>query len=109
MNTAELRLSALRGGQRRLVRVMAELGHGRIEGLIVHKGKPVFNPAPRIVREIKLSAPESRSRAQAAPPDYVLKQQVLQLLDTLQELGDGRVESLVIADGLPIRVTMESR
>jgi hypothetical protein len=109
MTTAELRLSALKAGQRKLVRMMNELGHGRIEGLIVHRGRPVFNPAPRIIREIKLLNPQTQNKARAAPGDYVLKLQVVQLLETLEDLGDGRVESLLIADGLPVRVTVEGR
>lgn len=100
------RLSQLQPAQRKLVRLMHEMGFGRIEGLVVHGGLPVFRPTPRVVREIKLE-PETTPPEPAAG-DYVVKYQVRRLLDRLRELGDGRIETLIVANGLPMRLAVES-
>lgn len=101
-----LRLSQLQPAQRKLVGLMHEMGFGRIEGLVVHGGLPVFRPPPRVVREIKLDPDTVPVEAVAA--DYVIKHQVSRLLERLHELGDGRIETLIVANGLPMRMAVES-
>lgn len=100
------RLSQLQPAQRKLVRLMHEMGFGRIEGLVVQSGLPVFRPAPRVVREIKLE-PDT-APVEPAAGDYIVKHQVSRLLDRMRELGDGRIETLVVANGLPMRLSIES-
>lgn len=102
----EVRLSDLRPAQRRLVQLLREVGHGRIEGLIIQGGEPVFTPAPRIIREIKLDL-LSASQALEGAGDFALKGQVRNLLNHLAAMGNGRLETLFVADGLPVRMSVE--
>ena len=46
--------SSLLPSQRRLLEVMQKLNFGRLENLWVRAGEQVFNPAPRIVRKLKI-------------------------------------------------------
>jgi len=101
----ELRYSQIRAAQRQLVDLMSEIGFGRIEQLIVQGGQPVFVPPPRVVREFKLERDEPEPGIRTAR-DYALKAQVCFLLRRLTQLGHGRVESIVVAHGLPTRMSI---
>jgi hypothetical protein len=83
---------------------MQTLGFGRIEGLIVQGGQPVFKPMPRIMQEVRLGPAERLPRP---GDDFVLKDQVHQFLARLEQIGDGRLEWLDVAHGLPFRFVME--
>jgi len=85
---------------------MRDVGFGRIEGLIVMAGDPVFRPAPRIVREIKFGGEIGAS--QASTGDFVLKAQVVGLFEELDLIRDGRIERLEIKHGLPFRMNIEA-
>lgn len=98
--------SALAAPQHRLVALMQRINYGRIEGLVVRGGAPVFDPPPRIIREIKFGG-ENGPRPEAAQTDFALKAQVRDLLAQLEALGDGVVACLEIQRGLPFRMTVE--
>ena len=102
----ELRYRQLRQNQRELVDLMSEISFGRIEQLIVQAGQPVFSPPPRIVREFKLEHEDTEAGGIATATDYALKAQVRCLLRRMGQLGHGRVESIVIAHGLPTRMSI---
>jgi hypothetical protein len=91
--------SLSRDGQR-LVELMQEINFGRIEGLAVANGEPVFDPPPRVVREIKLGG-ENGPRPERAAPDFALKGQLAELFQHLGRLGDGTVDVLQVKNGLP--------
>ena len=92
--------------RQRLVRLMQQVRFGRVEGLVVRAGSPVLDPRPRIIREIKFGADNS-PHLESAKMDFALKDQVLDMLAQLEELGDGVVGSLEIQHGLPFRMTVE--
>lgn len=104
----ELRYDDLACGQRELVDLMSQMGFGRIENLVIHRGQPVFRPSPRVLRDIKLEQSELDASIAARSTNYVLKCQVRSLLHRLTALGDGRVESITVANGLPLRMTVEA-
>lgn len=106
MNPREVTRVSLSPGRRRLVDLMQQVGFGRIDGLIVQGGEPVFVPATKVVRQIKLASDQG-PRA-GGERDFVLKAQVLDLFAQFDELGDGRVEELEIKHGLPFRMNMET-
>jgi hypothetical protein len=85
---------------------MRSIGFGRIEGMILLGGEPVFRPAPRVVREVKFGG-ESPSHP-AGGGDFALKAQVLDLFDQLDQIRDGRIERLEIKHGLPFRMNIEA-
>jgi hypothetical protein len=100
-------LKSLNPAQRRLVQLMQELNFGRIEELAVRGGSPSFDPAPRVVREIKFAA-ENGPRPERAANDFVLKAQVVDLFRQMRQIGDGVIESLSVKHGLPFAADVES-
>ncbi len=92
--------------QRHLVDRMTRLNFGRIEDLMVRNGLPVFEPKPKVVRDIKLGS-DSTVRPNVPRPDFELKPQVVDLFVQLSELGDGLVECLEVKNGLPFRLVVQ--
>lgn len=97
---------ALSHPQRRLLELVQRINFGRIEGLAVRNGEPVVDPAPRVVREIKLGA-EHEPRRELEKEDFVLKSQVVELFEHLTRLGNGEVERLEVKHGLPFLIHIE--
>ena len=90
-------------GRARLVQLCQQLNFGRIEHLGVCGGEPVFEPPPRVVREVKFGG-ENGPRPELSWQDFPLKSQVIELLTCLDELSDGTIEVLEIKHGLPFRM-----
>jgi hypothetical protein len=86
--------------RRELVELMQRLNFGRIERLLIRDGEPVLEPKPRIVREHKFCA-ENGPRPELASPNCSLKSQVCDLLQLLDDVGDGYLDSLTVKNGLP--------
>jgi hypothetical protein len=85
---------------------MQELNFGQVRGLVVHDGEPVFDPPPRVVREVKFGG-DNGPRPETAKGDFTLKAQVRELLAQLEALGDGLVECIEVKHGLPFKMTVE--
>jgi hypothetical protein len=96
---------SLSESKKHLLELMQELNFGRIEGLAVCNGDPVFEPSPRIIREFKFGG-ENGPRRESRIKDFALKTQVVELFEQLTTLGDGTVESLEIKHGLPFRMNL---
>lgn len=103
--TTETRIGNLPESSKRLVRVMQAVNFGRIDGLVVREGQPVFDPPPRVLREIKLGG-ENDARQETGLGDFGLKRQVVELFDHLNRFGEGVLETLEIKHGLPFRMTV---
>jgi hypothetical protein len=97
--------AGLSPARRRLVELMQGLNFGRIEGLAVRGGDPVFDPPPRVVREVKFGG-ENGPRPERAAADFVLKTQVAELFQQLDLLGDGTIDALEVKHGLPFRLIL---
>jgi hypothetical protein len=89
--------------RQRLVELMQQLSFGQILGLHIRHGQPVFEPRPRIVRDIKLAS-EPALRAAAGRDDFLLKQQVVELFAFCDRLHDGTIDVLEVKHGLPFRL-----
>jgi hypothetical protein len=100
--------SVLSEPQTRLVELLQKLNFGRIEGLQVRYGEPVFDPAPHIVQKLKMGGDNS-PRPESRLPDFWLKKQIVELLETIATLGEGEIRSIEIAHGLPLLVEIEHR
>jgi hypothetical protein len=99
------RLSDLAPACQRLVRLLSDIRFGCVESLMVRRGAPVFDPPPRVVRELRFGVADSADpSARAGDRDFVLKQEIRELLAGLWALGDGVVERLDIRHGLPHRM-----
>jgi hypothetical protein len=94
---------ALSPGRRWLVELMQQLNFGRIENLFVCGGDPVREPPPRVEREIKFGG-ENGPRPEAGAADFLLKGQVIELFEHLDQLADGEIAVLEVKHGLPFRM-----
>jgi len=92
--------------QTRLVELMQRINYGRIKDLHVLNGEPLFDPPPRITREIKFGG-ENSPRPESAKSDFELKQSVKELFLHLEQFGDGVITRIEIQRGLPFRMTIE--
>jgi hypothetical protein len=102
-----LRLSDLSPARQALVRLCQAIGHGSIEDLEVRRSEPVFNPAPVMLRDVKLDADEV-PRPELALSDFVLSDQVCRLLRMLDNLESGSIRHIEVRAGIPRRVLVES-
>ena len=98
--------ASLSAPRRRLLETMQRLNFGRIEDLEIRNGEPMFNPAPRVVQDIKLGG-ENGPRPELGNADFALKSQVAEFFDYLSRLGDGSVETIEVKHGLPFKLVIE--
>ena len=96
--------AALTPARRRLVEVMQEIRYGRLEGLEVWEWEPVFDPPPRVVRQIvfgKANGPHTARNQDG----FALKKSVAELFEVFDRERSLSIQELVINDGLPVRMT----
>ena len=98
--------SSLTASRRRLLEVMQEINYGLIEGLVILDGEPVFDPPPRVVRDVRFCA-ENGPRPESVIEDFALKAQVRDLFAHLDALGNGTIRRLEVQHGLPFRMQVE--
>ena len=103
MQTTKSSLTESRG---RLLALMQSVNFGLIEGLIVRNGEPVFDPRPRVIRDVKFCA-ENGPRPESAINDFALKAQVKDLLAHFDALGNGTIRCLEVKHGRPFRMQIE--
>jgi hypothetical protein len=104
MSTAQTK-SALSPARRRLVELMQRLNFGRIEHLEIRGHEPVLEPAPRAIREHKFCS-ENGPHRETGRPDCQLKNQVLDLMQLLDAVGDGTIAVLTVKHGLPFHAEL---
>ncbi len=100
--------AALSPARRRLLELMQKLNFGRLQGLAVRGGEPVFDPPPRVLREVKFRG-ENGPRRELHARDFLLKSEVVGLLKELTRLRDGTVESIEIKHGVPFLLRVEEK
>lgn len=93
----------------RLVAIMQANPYSSIYELPVANGDPVFDPSPRLVRDIKLAASDNCARPELQSGDFLLKREHLELFETLKRLGEGRIDEIQVKGGLPFRVFVTQR
>jgi hypothetical protein len=101
-----LRLSDLSPGRQELVRLCETINFGSIENLEVRDSEPVFDPAPLMLRDLKLDSDEG-SRPELDLVDFVLSNEVLRLARHLDEMKIGTVRRVEVRGGLPRRILLE--
>ncbi|MCZ2341121.1 MAG: hypothetical protein LC104_04905 [Bacteroidales bacterium] len=94
--------SSLSKPRQQIVEWMQLYNFGRIENLTFRGGEPILDPQPRIVRAIKLGG-DNRPRPERHFPDCVLKSQLVELFQHLDQLQDGVIAVLEFQHGLPFR------
>jgi hypothetical protein len=102
---AQVHFSSLGQDSRRLVALMRRIGFGRIESLRVAGGQPVYDPPPRVIREVKLGA-EPASQKHDDTADFTVKKAVADLLAELTSVGTATV-AIEVRHGLPHRLLVQ--
>jgi len=87
--------------RRKLVKLLQYINHGRLCGLAVKGGEPVFDPPPQVIRTVKFPGVNS-PRPEVELHEFALKTHFQQLFDYLDSLGNGLIEILEVRDGLPV-------
>ncbi len=93
-------------GRKTLVRQMQEINFGRIERLRLHEGEPVFDPPPKLVREVKFGG-ENGPRPESKDSDFAIKSQVVDLFHQFDRISNGEINLIEIKHGLPFRMLLE--
>jgi hypothetical protein len=99
--------AGLSASPRRLLALICGNHFGRIEGLEIRGGQPVFDPPPRIVLEFKFGAGDGARPRPAG--EFVLKSAMAELFGCLAGFADAVVELLEIQHGLPFRMRVHDR
>ena len=97
--------AALTPARKRLVELMQELNHGRIEGLQVRDGEPVFDPPPTMLRLFIFGKGNGPNDARGRK-GFVLKGKVTELFEVFDRERSLSIQQLMIDDGLPVRMTV---
>ncbi len=85
---------------------MQRLGFGTFENLHIRSGEPIFDPPPRVVRDVKFGG-DNGPRLESALDDFALKAQVRDLFDHFDTLRTGTIRTLEVKHGLPFRMQVE--
>ena len=104
--TRAIRSSQLSANEQRLLKLLQQINFGRLRGLRIRKGQPVFDPPPRTQRDHKFGG-QNGPRAEVRLEDYVLKKEVIELFRQLRQLGNGTIVNLEVRAGLPFLMTDE--
>lgn len=100
------KFSKLEPGRRQLVEMMLNMHFGQIEELRIKGGQPQFDPPPRIIRDIVFGK-NNNPHPIFGLDDFVMKNQVVELFEYFDELGDGTIHSISVQNGLPVRMKLE--
>lgn len=103
---AQINKAHLTPPKRRLIELMQDINFGRITNIPVRDGEPELTPDTVIEREIKLGG-QSGPRPERDQDDFILKQEVVALLEHLAQMGSGKVCLLEIKHGLPFLMRIE--
>ncbi len=87
--------------RQRLIVLMQKLCFGTIHNLHVRAGEPVLDPPPR-VRVRRKNGSVSPSRPSAMTADFALKREWVDFFHDLDGIGNGVVQLIEVAHGLPI-------
>lgn len=85
---------------RRLIELQQVIWFGRIANLRIRAGEPVFDPPPQVTQTRKMGSADTR-RDELHLDDFWLKQPVVDLIETIREIGDGEILSITVTHGLP--------
>ena len=107
METDNVRFSQLSSPRQTLVRACQKLNFGELRLVCVRHCQPVFNPAPAMLVEKRLDLDDT-PRPEAELADFVLCGGVRRLLEQLDDIRDGVIESIEVRAGVPRRIVFHS-
>ncbi len=99
----EVHKTDLSAPRRRLLELMQEVNFGRIEGLQVRDGEPVFDLSPRVKR-LYLFGRENEPHESRGCEDFALRKKVAELFEVFDRERSLFIQELMIESGLPVRM-----
>jgi len=96
--------SSLSQPRQRLIELFQNVNFGKVD-LRICGGEPIFDPHPRVVETRKLAA-ENGPRSESNLEDFSLKQSLIELFQTMDEVNDGTV-LITLKHGLPFTCEVE--
>jgi hypothetical protein len=96
---------SLSAARQHLVELFQEINFGRVEQLEVRDGEPVFEPPPRVFREVKFGRTNGPNPARGKD-DFLLKDTVRELFELFDRERALLIENLDLQHGLPVRMTV---
>jgi len=100
-----LRKGDLTPARRRLIELMQEINYGRIEGLQIQEGDPVFTPMPRVFRLFLFGKDNGPNRARECE-SFAVKKKITELFGIFDREPFLSIQELIIDNGLPVRMTV---
>ena len=100
--------SSLSPGRRYLVELAQETNHGRIVLLPVLDGEPQFDPPPTVLR-LFLIGKDNGPHPAHCKEDFIIKEEWVELFKLFDREQSFIIDELVIADGLPVRMTVREK
>jgi hypothetical protein len=94
--------------ERRFLRAMLELGHGRFESLQVRRGELVLDPWPTTIRNVKFGNP-TPNRPLTGRSDFELKHQVAEFFALVRTINAALIRLLEVRGGLPFFMEISDR
>ena len=101
-NSSQLLKSSVSHPRIRLIELMQDINFGRLEFIHILDADPLFDPALRVIREIKFGG-DNGPRPELGSDDFVLKSQVKELFAALDQIRDGFIEVLGSVDNLGVQ------
>jgi hypothetical protein len=98
-----VRFSELSPPRQMLVRLCQEINYGALRGVRILNRDPVFEPPPVLQVDVKLDR-DASLRAEINLRDFLLKDEVVRLMDHLDLLVTTTIECLEVHAGTPRRV-----
>lgn len=87
--------------RQRLVVLLQRLGFGEVYNLVVRAGEPVLDPPPP-VRVRRKNGSVNPLRPSATTADFALKGEWVDFFRDMDSIGNGVVQLIAVAHGLPI-------
>jgi hypothetical protein len=106
MTVQPQRYSQLSPARQALVRLCQSINFGSIENLEVRDCEPTFDPAPVMLRDVKLDSDEG-PRPELALTDFVVSNEIVRLMGHLNDIKLGTIRRVEVRGGLPRRILME--
>ena len=93
--------------ERELVRLLQDVGFGRLECIRIRGGAVVFDPSPTVVRVMKFGTGETPLSIRSA--SFELKKSVAELVGYIRGVEEGEIQSLEVRHGLPFSMELQYR
>lgn len=97
---------ALSPARLQLLELIQRYSFCEIKNLEVRGGEPVLDPEPLVTEEIKIGAEYDPGPAMSKD-DFLLQAHIIELLEHLDRVGDGRVAVIEVRHRLPFRLVIE--